>query len=52
MSAGMHNGEEKHGIGDLSMEPLRLIKRCPSSLGTEPAQDVPAHWHDNDHGVD
>jgi hypothetical protein len=52
MSAGMHNGEEKHRVGDLSMEPLRLIKRCPSSLGTEPAQDVPAHWHDNDHGVD
>lgn len=33
MSARMQDREEQHSIGDLSVEPLRLVKRHPSSLG-------------------
>lgn len=51
MSASVENGEEQHGIGNLSMEPHRLVKRHPSSLGAKPSKNIPAHRHDNNHGV-
>jgi len=47
----VEDSEEQHGVGDLSMEPLRLIKRQYAHLGTEPSEDVSAHWHDDDHGI-
>lgn len=48
----VEDSEEQHGVGDLSMEPLRLIKRQYAHLGTEPSEDISAHWHDDHHGVD
>jgi hypothetical protein len=52
MSTGVEDGEEEHGIGDLSVEPHGLVKWHPPSFGSKPTKNVPAHRHDNDHGVD
>lgn len=48
----MKDGEEEHSIGDLTMEPLRLIERQPSCLRPKPTKNVAAHRHDDDHCVD
>jgi hypothetical protein len=52
MGAGVQNGEKEHSIGDLSVEPLVLVKWEPSSLGAKPSENVPAHGHDDNHCVD
>jgi hypothetical protein len=52
MSTGVEDSEEEHGVGDLSVEPHGLVKWHPSSFGSKPTKNVPAHGHDNDHGVD
>lgn len=43
MGSGMDNGEEEQAICNLSMEPLRLVQRQPSNLGSHNTQDGPAH---------
>jgi hypothetical protein len=48
----VNDREEEHGVGDLSMEPLRLVQWQESCLWSEPPKNVPAHGHDDDHGVD
>jgi hypothetical protein len=48
----VEDSEEQHSVGNLSVEPLRLIKWQYAHLGTEPSEDISAHWHDDNHGVD
>lgn len=52
MGTGVTDGEEQHGVGNLPVEPLRLIQRKPSDLGPNHSKNVPAHREDNAHGVD
>jgi hypothetical protein len=52
MRRDVENGEEQHSVGDLSVEPHGFIERRPPHLGSEPSENVPAHGHNDNHGVD
>ena len=52
MRCHVENGEEQHSISNLSMEPLGFVKRHEAGLGSEPSEDVSAHRHNDNHGVD
>lgn len=51
MRSCVKDGEDQHGVGDLSVEPHRLVEREPPRLGPQPSENVSAHGHDDDHGV-
>ncbi len=46
------DSEEQHSVGNLSVEPLRLIEWQCAHLRTEPSEDISAHGHNDNHGVD
>lgn len=52
MTSCVDDGEQQHGIRHLSVEPHRLVERQEAHLGSDDTEDVPAHGHDDDHGVD
>ena len=52
MRCYVEDSEEEHGVSHLSMKPLRFIKRQKARLGSEPSEDISAHGHDDNHGVD
>lgn len=52
MRSSVKDGEDQHGVGDLSVEPHGLVERNPPRLGSEPSEDVSTHGQENDHGVD
>jgi hypothetical protein len=39
----VHDGPEKHGVGNLAMEPLALVQRQPSDLGPYISEQISAH---------
>lgn len=47
----VEDGEEQHSIGDLSVEPHGFIQRHKARLGSQPSEDVSAHGHNDNHGV-
>jgi hypothetical protein len=46
------NGEEQHGIGELSVEPDVLIEGNKLDLGADPSHDSPAHWQEDEHSIE
>lgn len=44
MSSDMGNGEEQHGVCDLTMEPKVLIQRQEPDLGSKPSHQCPTYW--------
>jgi hypothetical protein len=51
MRRSVDDGKQEHAVGYLSVEPHGLVERNPSDLWSYDSQDVPAHGHDDDHGV-
>lgn len=47
VTKGVNNGPEQERVGDLSMEPYRLIEREPPKLWSNESQDVTAHGQQN-----
>lgn len=43
MRRGMDDGEDEHGIGDLTVEPGGLVERQPSQAWSQPFDDIAAH---------
>jgi hypothetical protein len=52
MGRSVNDGEHEHGVGDLTMEPYRLIEGQPSDLRPDDSKNVSAHGHNDHHGVD
>jgi hypothetical protein len=52
MSTSVEDCEEQHGVCDLLVEPHVLVERCPSSLRSQPSENVSAHGHNDDHSID
>lgn len=51
MRSGMSNGKHKHSVGNLAMEPYRLVEGEESNFRSEYSYDVSAHGHDNNHCI-
>jgi hypothetical protein len=51
MRSYVEDSEEKHSVSYLSVEPLRLVEWQYAYFRTEPSEDVSAHRHDNNHGI-
>lgn len=52
MSSNMGNGEEQHGICDLTMEPEVLIQRQEPDLGSKPSHQCPTYWEQYEQPVE
>lgn len=52
VSGDVDDGEEKEGIGDLSMEPLCLVQGKPFDFWSNDFDNVPAHWQEDDCSID
>lgn len=48
----MTNGEEQHGIGDLTMKPQVLIQREEPELWPKEAHQRPTYWQEDEQRVE
>lgn len=52
MRSNMGNGEEQHGVGDLTMEPEVLIQRQEPDLRSKPSHQCPTYWQQYEQPVE
>ncbi len=52
VGAHVYAGEEEDGVGTLSMEPLRFVKRQPLEFRSNKSEQGSAHWQENEHDID
>ncbi len=52
MGGRVDDGEEKHGVGKLSVEPNVLVERDEPNLWPKEPHDRPAYWHEDEHSVE
>ena len=52
MGASVNNGEEQHGICQLSVHPDVLVEREESDRGADPFHNRPADGQQDEHAID
>jgi hypothetical protein len=52
MSTCVKTGEEKHGVGELTMHPQVLVEWDEADLGSNPSHNGSAYREENKHAVD
>lgn len=52
VSACVEAGEEKHGVGELTMHPQVLVEWEETNLGSNPTHDSSAYGEKDKHAVD